>query len=205
MGLMALDLIKRRGATAVGTASGSKHATLRRLGYDELVDYRGCDYEEALRHGPLFDLVMDPLGGRNWAKGLRLLKKGGKLVCYGMSVNASGSVAQPIRSIARVLSIPWIGLSPPRLINDNKGVFGINMGRMWSEQDRLRGWLETLLALVVEGPLRVMIHARIPFSRAREAHQILHERENLGKVLLIPDRVDPGPTLKGPSDAENNL
>jgi len=43
VGLMCLDLIKRRKAFAVGTASTSKHAMLRDLGYDQLIDYRQHD------------------------------------------------------------------------------------------------------------------------------------------------------------------
>lgn len=186
VGLMACDLIKRRGATAVGTASAGKHAFLKDWGYDELVDYRSQDYEEVLGAGPEFDLVMDPLGGHNWAKGLRLLKTGGKLACYGMSVNAQGKVGRRLAMLGNILRIPFIGMNPVSLINGNKAVLGVNMGRMWDEKARLVGWLQTLVGLVDSGELRVTVHAEVPFDEAPEAHRILHDRENLGKVLLIP-------------------
>lgn len=187
LGLVACDLLKRRGATAVGTASGHKHDFLRAWGYDELVDYRTQDYEAVLSEGPLFDLVLDPLGGHHWGKGLRLLKTAGKLVCFGMSVNAQGDRASWSSAVRNVLRIPWWRMGPVGLINANRGVLGVNMGRMWDEQARLKGWLEQLFALVESGALRTHVHARIPFSSAAEAHRILHARENLGKVVLIPD------------------
>lgn len=186
VGLVACDLIKRRGATVVGTASAQKHGFLRDWGYDELVDYRNVDYEEVLSQGPLFDLVMDPLGGDNWAKGLRLLKTGGKLACYGMSVNALGKVGHRLGMIRNILRIPFIGLNPVSLINQNKSVLGVNMGRMWDEKGRLVGWLRSLVELVEKGELRVKVHAAVSFAEAAEAHRILHDRENVGKVLLVP-------------------
>lgn len=187
VGLMACELVKKRGGVAVGTASAHKHDFLREWGFDELVDYRTVDYEEALRRGPGFDLVMDPLGGEHWAKGLRLLRTGGKLVCYGMSVNISGTVGSKVHALKNILRIPWLSTSLPGLIGANKGVLGVNMGRMWNESERLVGWLEQLLRRVEEGSLRVRVHAAVPFSRAAEAHRLIHDRKNIGKVLLVPD------------------
>ncbi len=188
LGLVACDLIRRRGAIPIGTASARKHPFLLDWGYERLIDYRTQDYEAELSGGEGFDLVLDPLGGHHWGKGLRLLKSGGKLVCYGMSVNASGSTGRRLAMLGNVLRIPWVQLTVPRLINANKGVFGINMGRMWDEGPRLIGWLETLLGFVAAGELRLKVHAQVPFSKAPEAHRMIHARENIGKVLLLPDR-----------------
>lgn len=186
VGLVACDLIKYRGATAVGTASAHKHPFLRSWGYDELVDYRSQDYEAALAEGPGFDLVMDPIGGHHWAKGLRLLNSGGKIACYGMSVNVSSPSGNRFAMLKNALRIPWWGMSPPGLINANKGVLGVNMGRMWGEKARLIGWLEALVGRVEQEKLRLRIHAEVPFDDAARAHRILHDRENLGKVVLVP-------------------
>ncbi|MEL6186007.1 MAG: zinc-binding dehydrogenase, partial [Myxococcota bacterium] len=108
LGLVTCDLAKRRGATVVGTASARKHAFLQEWGFDRLVDYRSQDYEEVLASGPKFDLVMDPLGGHHWGKGLRLLKPGGKLACYGMSVNAEGHTARRLAMVRNLLRIPFV-------------------------------------------------------------------------------------------------
>ncbi len=187
VGLMALDLIKWRGATAVGTASGAKHPMLRQLGYDELVDYRTQDYEHVLSSGEGFDLILDPLGGESWAKGFRLLKPSGRLVCFGFSAGASGARKNVFSLAQTAIKIPWLLFNPMSLLNANKGIMGVNMGRMWEQSEQMADWLRKLLRLWTEGVLRPKVHAAIPFSQAADAHALIHARENLGKVLLVPD------------------
>ncbi len=186
VGLAALDLILRRGAVAVGTASGHKHAFLRERGYAQLVDYTQQDFAEALADGPGFDLVLDPVGGASWAKSLAVLRPGGRVCLFGFSAQAPGAVAGLISRLRETARIPWLKLGPVNLINENKGVLGVNLGHLWNEGERLAGWLEELLELWERGELRPHVHAAVPFAEAAEAHRILHDRENLGKVVLVP-------------------
>jgi NADPH:quinone reductase-like Zn-dependent oxidoreductase len=81
--------------------------------------------------------------------------------------------------------VPWLKSNPFALMNANKGVIGVNLGNMWSETDRLTGWLESLRDLWAEGKIRAHIHARVPFDNPAEAHRMLHDRENFGKVILV--------------------
>lgn len=186
VGLIAVQLIKLSGGYAVGTASSSKHEWLEQWGYDHLIDYHVDDYEAVLRKEPKFDLVMDPLGGHHWQKALRLIRPGGKIACYGMSVNAEGTIRRPFQFAKNLLRVPFWSLGPLGLINENKGVLGINMGRLWDERTRLTAWVQQLFRLMASEKLKPKIHARVPFEEASQAHQILHRRENIGKVLLIP-------------------
>jgi NADPH:quinone reductase-like Zn-dependent oxidoreductase len=184
--LMALDLLKARGAHVIGTASASKHAWLRERGVDELIDYRTTDFEEALRGAEGLDLVLDAIGGDAWAKDLRLLRPGGRLVCYGMSANATRT-RRSLWDVARNLwAVPWGMANPIGLMNRNHGILGVNMGHLWEEGPRVRRWLDALLVRWQDGRLRPHVHATVPFDRAAEAHAILHRRENLGKVVLVP-------------------
>lgn len=187
VGLAALDLLRWKGATAVGTASAGKHDFLRDRGYDELVDYRTQDFETVLRDGPLFDLILDPIGGASWAKGLNLLRIGGRLICFGFSSNATRNTRSAWSAVRNLSAVPWTRINPISMMNENKGVMGVNMGRMWDESERVSGWLRELLALWEQGIFRTHVHATVPFSSAAEAHRILHDRENFGKVILIPD------------------
>ena len=187
VGLMCLDLALRRGATAVGTASPAKHEMLRSLGYAQLVDYRTQDFAEVLAGEPPFDLIVDPIGGESWAKSGRLLKTGGRLICFGFAANVTGTRKNWLEYARNVARIPWFDFTPMHLVDSNTGVMGVNMGRMWSETERLRGWLHQLLELWSQDILRPIVHAAIPFSNAAEAHRVLHARENLGKVVLTPD------------------
>ena len=186
VGLMALDLLKWRGAFAIGTASPGKHAFLRERGYDQLIDYRSQDFAAVLADAPGLDLVLDPIGGAYWGKGLDLLRAGGRLICFGMSANATSNTRSVLTVMKNMVAVPWLRTNPVALINDNKGVMGVNMGHMWHESERVAGWLRELLALWEQGVVRPVIHATVPFDQAGEAHRILHDRENQGKVLLIP-------------------
>ena len=185
VGLMALDLINRAGATAVGTASAHKHAFLRERGYAQLIDYRTQDYFEVLSQEPGFDLVLDPVGGASWAKGMQLLRSGGRLVMFGFSAQSPSQKGSFFTKLDAVRQIPWLKFNPVHLINHNIGVMGVNMARLWDEGDRISEWLTELITLWESGTVRPVIHREVPFKEVREAHRILHDRENIGKVILI--------------------
>jgi NADPH:quinone reductase-like Zn-dependent oxidoreductase len=61
---------------------------------------------------------------------------------------------------------------------------GVNTGPLWDEGERITGWMQSLLALWSEGKLNPMIHSTVPYTDAAEAHRVLHDRKNLGKVIL---------------------
>ncbi|WP_372448219.1 NADP-dependent oxidoreductase [Streptomyces sioyaensis] len=76
VGHFAVQIAKERGAYVIGTASAPKHALLRELGADELIDYRTEDFTEI---APV-DLVFDALGGDTVVRSLTILKPGGQLI-----------------------------------------------------------------------------------------------------------------------------
>ncbi|MFF3332304.1 NADP-dependent oxidoreductase [Streptomyces sp. NPDC002888] len=77
VGHLAVQIAKARGAYVIGTAGAAKHALLRSLGADELVDHRTQDFAESVRD---VDVVLDSIGGSSWARSLRTLRRGGTLV-----------------------------------------------------------------------------------------------------------------------------
>jgi len=83
--------------------------------------------------------------------------------------------------------MPWFQFTPPALINQNKGVFGVNLGHLWNEMPRVRTWLEALLELYAEGVVQPVIDAKFSFEDAARAHHYIQDRKNIGKVLLIPN------------------
>jgi len=186
VGLAVLDLLKWRGATAVGTASAAKHEFLKERGYDQLIDYRTQDFEEVLKDDDGFDLILDPIGGDSWAKGLRLLRPGGRLVVFGFSSRSTAPTFKLWSAIAPILSVPWLKMNPITLMNENKGVMGVNMGHLWDEQERVTGWLRELMSLYEQGIFRPALDRTFAFEDAGQAHQYIHDRKNLGKVVLVP-------------------
>ncbi|MEU0034163.1 NADP-dependent oxidoreductase [Streptomyces sp. NPDC006333] len=77
VGHVAVQIAKARGAYVIGTASAGKHEYLRKLGADELIDYRETDFTEAVRD---VDVVLDTIGDDNTFQSLRVLREGGIVV-----------------------------------------------------------------------------------------------------------------------------
>jgi len=83
------------------------------------------------------------------------------------------------------LSIPRY--TPLRLIDDNKGVLGVNIGHLWHKPLLVRGWAEHLLSWYEEVKLHPYVDRAFPLAQASAAHQYLHDRQAKGKVLLEPE------------------
>jgi len=73
-----------------------------------------------------------------------------------------------------------------RLMNDNHGVLGFNLGHLWGEMERLRVYLIKILDYYREGQVRPTIAKTFPLTDAAAAHAFLQGRENIGKVVLVP-------------------
>ncbi|MFC9589049.1 NADP-dependent oxidoreductase [Streptomyces sp. NPDC056944] len=77
VGHFAVQIAKARGAYVIGTASAAKHAFLRELGADEVVDYREAPFEDVVSD---VDVVLDALGGETAERSLKVLRTGGRLI-----------------------------------------------------------------------------------------------------------------------------
>ncbi|MFI1742587.1 NADP-dependent oxidoreductase [Streptomyces sioyaensis] len=77
VGHLAVQIAKARGAYVIGTASAAKHAFVRDLGADEVVDYQQADFAEVVHD---VDVVLDTIGGEYQLRSLRTLRRGGLLV-----------------------------------------------------------------------------------------------------------------------------
>jgi NADPH:quinone reductase-like Zn-dependent oxidoreductase len=189
VGIAATQIAKHIGATVIGTASAAKHEELRRLGVDHLIDYRTEDFEartRAIMSGRGVELVLDAVGGDSFKKGYRLLCPTGRLGMFGISSAATGkkrSLGSMLRTLA---SMPWFQFTPLSLVDANKGVFGVNLGHLWSEVDRIRGWSGQLLDLWKSGVIRPQIAKSFRLDDAAAAHEYIQDRKNIGKVLLLP-------------------
>ena len=71
-------------------------------------------------------------------------------------------------------------------MNQNKGVFGVNLGHLWGETDRVNAWTEALLGYYREGTLKPVVARAFGFDEAAAAHHFIQDRQNIGKVLLLP-------------------
>jgi len=188
VGIAALQLCRTvEGVVTFGTASAAKHEAIRGQGCQHPIDYRSTDYEAEVRRltaGKGVDVVLDPLGGKDWRKGYRLLRPAGRLVAYGVANLATGEERSLWRVARAALGTPIF--TPVGLMNDNRSVGGVNMGRLWDEQELLSGELAELVALYRRGAIRPHVDRTFPFAEAAAAHRYIQGRRNVGKVLLVP-------------------
>jgi len=130
------------------------------------------------------DAVYDPVGGKSWREGYRLLDASGRLVMFGFSTAAAGKTRSLLHAVSQFIRIPKFG--PIDLMNDNKEVAGVNMGHLFDRLDILRPQIDALLAMYTKGQIKPYVDRTFPFAEAPAAHHYIHDRKAKGKVLLVP-------------------
>ncbi len=190
VGQAALQLCQAAGATVLGTASPAKHQRLLEQGVRHVFDSQQKDFAAAVKavtSGRGADIVLEPRNGPWIGESYRALAKCGRLILFGFSHAAVGRRSGTFSALGTLLQVPWLTVNPIRLMNDNKSVAGVNLGRMWDQGERTARWMITLLDLLDKGTVTPHLDGVLPFSRAAEAHARLENRENFGKVILVPD------------------
>ena len=184
VGLAVAELGRIFGLRVLGLASAGKHAILREYGVEPF-DSRDPRWFDAVRRVTArgVDVVFDAVGGDSWRHGYRLLAPAGRLVCYGASMLSEGSRRNIVKTIWRVLRFPRFG--PLALMNDNKSVAGVNLGHIWNDEALLAPQVEALLGYARAGKLTPRVDRTFPLTEAAAAHRYIHERRNIGKVVLL--------------------
>jgi NADPH:quinone reductase-like Zn-dependent oxidoreductase len=183
VGLAVAELGRILGLRVIGLASSAKHDVLREYDVTPVNghDPRWDQAVRALAPGGV-DIALDAVGGDSWRRDYRLLAPAGRLICFG----ASGLSSGPRRN---VLAIAWRFLRWPRfhplpLMNQNKSVAGVNLGHLWDREALLRPQVEALLAYARARQIRPRVDRVFQLEAAAEAHRYIHERRNIGKVVL---------------------
>ncbi len=189
VGIAAAQLVRARAGYLAGTASSWKHPTLRALGYDALIDYRSTDINAALRELPLeppgFDLILNPLGGKELARDLKRLRPAGRVMAYGVSGRARGGQGGLLGLLRTVLQMPRV--HPVALMGGTNAIGGLNLANLWTELNRFRPYARTIVERFGAGTLAPLVHAIYPLRRAGDAQAVLEDRKNIGKVILAPE------------------
>ena len=173
--------------TVYGTASPGKHDLIRAQGCTHAIDYRSRDYVEEvgrLTNGEGVDVVLDPLGGRDWARGYGLLKPMGRLIAFGFA-----NLTSPTRR--NWLKVAWQWLTMPRfdplsMMNDNRAVAGVSLGDLWDHVELLRTEMIEILPLYEAGEIAPRVDTVFSFDEVHLAHEHMLSRRNFGKIVLVP-------------------
>lgn len=190
VGIASLDIAKHVGATTVGTASKRKHEFLADRGLDHAIDYRNNDwYEElmTLTEGKGVELIADPLGGKEWKRSYKALRATGRLGMFGVSTASQGTkggIKGMWNMLKAVVKMPIF--HPLALTNKNRGVFGVNLGHLWHEQEKADTWISYIMDGVEEGWVSPHVDRTFTFDEVADAHRYIEERQNIGKVILVP-------------------
>jgi NADPH:quinone reductase-like Zn-dependent oxidoreductase len=189
VGLATAQLCRQvRGVRLIGCASAAKHPLLLSQGFDAVIDPSKEDFEargRELTQGRGVDLILDPVGGRYWKKNYRLLAPLGRLMLYGFSGATGPGTRSFLRVAGQLVHTPlWIPLT---LMDQNKAVMGLNLGHLFTEDELIARGLDTIARLTELGAITPLVDSVFPFSKVVEAHHRLESRQNVGKVVLVPD------------------
>ncbi|MEV2220363.1 zinc-binding dehydrogenase [Nocardia vinacea] len=162
VGHLALQLARVRGAGRVVAAVSdlAKADFLRGLGADEVVAYDQESWGEPV------DYVLDAVGGDLLTPAVAALAPGGRLVAY----SSGGGTIEAYDLLVGAKSV--IGFQVARIARNSPDLY--------------EHWRQELWQYFASGLLRPVVHAEFPLEDAAEAHAVIENRSNLGKVILIP-------------------
>ncbi len=171
LGVAAIQLAKRAGATVIATASKLERlAPLERLGLDHPVDYSASGWVDVVRGltgGRGVDLVVDSVGGRVLAGSVQCPAYRG----HAITVGSAGRDPQPFD----------IGV----LSMGNQSITGVFLGA-----EILNPRTHTMIAGLVDdvaaGRLEVLVDRTFALRDAAAAHAYIESRQAVGRVVLIP-------------------
>lgn len=172
VGVAAIQLAKRAGATVIATASSlARLEPLAELGLDHAVDYSETGWVEEVRslsdRGRGVDLVVDSVGGSTLQQSVACLGRRGRAI----TVGNAGRDFSPFN--AGVLG---------RL---NQSLTGVYLGGEITTP-RVQAMVQELVDDVAAGRLTVLVDRTFPLAEAAAAHEHIESRRAIGRVVLTP-------------------
>jgi len=170
VGTAAVQIGKILEVETYGTASSAeKLARVRKLGLDYAINYKEVDYEQRIHEltkGEGVDAVFEMLGGEHTAKSLRCCRDFGRVIIYG---SATGE-----RQKFDVGTMMARGLS----------AHGLWLSFLANDQRLMNDCLKAMQPGIEQGRLQPEIGHTLPLEQAGEAHRLLLQRANYGKIIL---------------------
>ena len=166
VGSAGLQIAKLTGARVFATASSDeKLERARQMGADITINYKDTDFSEVVLNvtdGRGVDVVLEHVGTATWEQSIASLAKNGRLVSCGVTTGNIGTIN--IR----------------KMYQKELTVMGSALGTVAE--------LRTLIHLAGQGKLEPIIDQVLPLEHAHEAHLLLENRQNFGKVCLCPKK-----------------
>ena len=185
VGTAAIQLAKTKNIKIIGTSSSWKHDKISKMGVDKCIDYNTEDTEKEIMdftNGKGVDLIIDPIGAKNWKLSYRVLAKMGKLIIYGDQNLVKGDKLKPLVAIKEMYSMPKY--KPMDLMANNKTVMGYHLGRFKGHEWKVQRSIMNLVKLINHHDMHPIIDSKFSYKDAPKAHRHIQNRKNFGKVLL---------------------
>ncbi|MGB6977959.1 MAG: zinc-binding dehydrogenase [Candidatus Acidiferrales bacterium] len=185
VGIAAVQLARARGLVTFGTAGPAKQETLRKMGVDHAINHENNDFVKVVqKYAPDgIEMVMDAIGGKSFANSAKCLGPTGRLVVFGLSAVAGPDGKRSVaRGLKAMLQTPRF--HPMQLMAKNMSVIGVNLGRLGARGGMLRTELADIFQMYAAGKVKPVIGKTFPLTEAAAAHQYIHDRKNIGKVIL---------------------
>ena len=164
VGSAGVQLAKHLGARVAATASSEeKRQAALDLGADEAFGYD--DFADSVQA----DLVLDAVGGDVFKRSIAALNPLGTIVAIGY---ADGW---------------WDPLDTALMVGRNLSLNGFYLGRLMKlRPDVVHEATREVVALWEAGAVKPVVGATFPLGQAADAHRLIEERKNVGKVVLVP-------------------
>ena len=171
VGMAAIQLAKRAGATVIATASSDdKLQRLQALGLDHGINYATdnfVDRANQLTESRGVDVVIDSIGGRNLVDSVGVLAYRGTLVSVGVAARAGSTIeAQSLWGRNNTLRGVYLG------------------GAILPEYARIHPMIGEMIDRVASGELHVEIDRSFPLAEAAAAHAYAESRKAFGRVVM---------------------
>jgi NADPH:quinone reductase-like Zn-dependent oxidoreductase len=165
VGSAAIQLARLGGAHVITTVgSDDKLEKARALGAQYVINYRQQDFLHEVRRITQkcgVDLVVDHIGQEVWERSILCLKPGGRLVTCGVT---SGYEAK---------------MDLRHVFYRQLQIFGNKLGNKAS--------LLQVINLLEQGKIHPVLDRILPLRETPRAHNLLQERRQFGKVVLVPE------------------
>jgi tumor protein p53-inducible protein 3 len=172
VGTAAIQLARAAGARVFATASAGKLALCREMGAEEAFDYRDGSFADkvlAATGGVGVDVLLDFVGAPNWEANLAAMAPYGRLMLIGFLGGSRGQ----------------LDLGP--IMGKSLTVAGTTLRRTPLPQKiaLTEAFVAFGLEHLARGELRPVIDTVLPIEQAAEAHRMMEENRNAGKIILL--------------------
>jgi NADPH:quinone reductase-like Zn-dependent oxidoreductase len=193
VGTALLQLGRLVGLEMYGTCSSRGASAVSNLGGIP-IDYQNQDFIKEIQRltGEGVDVVFDSMGGAHIWRSRKALRRGGKVVAYGLTGSLhSGRLASGRsggRHRYRAIAIFGLYIAGSFLLPGRKRVVPYSIQTLKRLKPTLfRQDLTALFGLLQQQKIKPIVAQRFPLSDARHAQELLGEGGVIGKIVLVPD------------------